>query len=211
MPLLGSKRGTELVFVLDSSSEDDTLDVGKGIAERSDAVRLNIVHTKGKGNAVAVGVLEARGDVVLFADADLSVDPSQFELLIAAASQGALAIASRSVPGARRIGEPRSRYMLGRVFNFAVRTLVLPGIRDSQCGFKAFPREALAPVFAELHAEGWCFDVELIARAKQAGVPVVEVPVRWTYGHGSTVNPRGDAPQIVRELLDLRRRYGRVP
>jgi glycosyltransferase involved in cell wall biosynthesis len=210
-PLTSRTGGTELVFVLDASSEDNTLDVGERIARSNDAVRLNIVHSKGKGNAVAVGVLEARGDVVLIADADLSVDPSQFESLVAPAVQGALAIASRSAPGSRRIGEPASRYLLGRLFNAAVRSLLLPGIRDSQCGFKAFPRAPLTPVFGELQAQGWCFDVELIARARRAAIPVVEVPVQWRFGHGSKLRPGSDAPSIARELLDLRRRYGRVP
>lgn len=207
----GVKDGdrTEFVFVLDATSEDDTVAVGTRLAQTESALRLVIVDSKGKGNAVAVGVQAARGDVILLADADLAVDPAQFGSLLGPASAGALAIASRSVRGSRRMGEPLSRFVAGRLFNFAVRGLILPGVRDTQCGFKAFPR-SLAAVFGRLETQGWCFDVELIAHARRAGLDVVEVPVVWQYGHGSKLSVTGDVGQIVRELVRLRRRLGRV-
>lgn len=201
---------TEFVFVLDATSEDETVAIGTRLAEAEPALRLVIVDSKGKGNAVAVGVQATRGDVVLLADADLAVDPAQFGSLLGPASAGALAIASRSMPGARRMGEPLSRFVAGRLFNVAVRTLILPGVSDTQCGFKAFPRAALAPVFGHLETQGWSFDVELIARARRMGMNVVEIPVRWRYGHGSKLSVSGDARQVLRELLHLRRRLGRV-
>ena len=199
----------EFVFVLDATSDDETVAIGTRLAEAEPALRLVIVDSKGKGNAVAVGVQAARGEVILLADADLAVDPAQFGSLLGPAAAGALAIASRSVRGSRRMGEPLSRFVAGRLFNVAVRGLILPGVRDTQCGFKAFPR-SLASVFGRLETQGWCFDVELIARARRAGVEVVEIPVQWRYGHGSKLSVTGDARQIARELLHLRRRLGRV-
>jgi glycosyltransferase involved in cell wall biosynthesis len=207
---LGERDSTEMILVLDSTSEDDTLAVGNRLVEVHPDLRVLVVDSKGKGNAVSVGVQASRGEIVVLADADLSVDPTQFHLLIGPASSGALAIASRSVLGSRRIGEPVSRFLFGRAFNLAVRTLILPGVHDTQCGFKAFPRDLFAPVFATLGSEGWCFDVELLARSTRMGVPVVEVPVTWRYGHGSKVSITRDAAQIVRDLLRLRRRFGRV-
>lgn len=201
---------TEFVFALDATSDDDTVAIGTRLAADEPALRLVIVDSKGKGNAVAVGVQAARGDVVLLADADLAVDPAQFGSLLGPASRGALAIASRSVRGSRRMGEPLRRFVAGRLFNVAVRALILPGVRDTQCGFKAFPRTALASVFGNLETQGWCFDVELIAQARRAAIEVVEVPVAWRYGHGSKLSVAGDAGQVVRELLHLRRRLGRV-
>lgn len=202
---------TEFIFVLDASSNDDTIKVGTKIDKEYPSVRLEIVGSRGKGHAVARGVVAARGATVLLADADLAVNPIQFERLIRPAAAGALAIASRSVAGSRRIGEPPTRFIAGRLFNAAVRLLVLPGVHDTQCGFKAFPRSVFVPVFERLESEGWCFDVELIAHARRLRVAVLEVPVEWRYGHGSKVRPGSDAPRIARELLDLRRRYGRVP
>lgn len=204
---LGSK---EIVLVLDSTSEDDTLEAGQRITRNLPGVRVEVVDSKGKGYAVSVGVRTARGDTVVLADADLSVSPDQFGSLIGPARQGALAIASRSVPGARREGEPPLRFVTGRMFNLAVRSLILPGLHDSQCGVKAFPRDALAPVFEGLESLGWCFDVEVIATARRAGIEVVEVPVHWRYGHGSKMKLGRDSPQIVAELYALRRRFGRL-
>ena len=203
--------GDELLLVLDATSTDDT--VALGVAEqaaRPGVVRTCVVESHGKGNAVATGVGVARGDVVLIADADLAVDPGQLASLIAPAATGALVIASRSAPGARRLDEPLSRFLVGRAFNLAVRALILPGVRDTQCGFKAFPRAPFAPIFSTMTTEGWCFDVELIAQARRAGIDVIEVPVAWRYGHGSKVRLAGDAPSVLRDLIGLRRRFGYV-
>jgi glycosyltransferase involved in cell wall biosynthesis len=201
----------ELVLVLDATSTDDTVPLGlAAAAEHRGVVRPQLVESRGKGNAIATGVAAAQGAVVLIADADLAVDPRSYGPLIAAAVNGALVIASRSAPGARRVGEPVSRYVVGRLFNLTVRALILPGVRDTQCGFKAFPRAPFVPIFAGMATEGWCFDVELIAHARRAGIDVVEMPVVWRYGHGSKVRLAGDAPSVVRDLVGLRRRFGRV-
>jgi glycosyltransferase involved in cell wall biosynthesis len=207
-PSVGSK---EILFVIDSTSEDDTLAVGERLAREIPDVRIEVVDSKGKGYAVSIGVRRAVGEIVVLADADLSVDPRRFETLIEPAMSGVLAIGSRSVPGARRTGEPVLRFIFGRLFNLVVRMLILPGIRDTQCGFKAFRREALGRAFEEMEASGWCFDLELIATARQRGIAVVEVPVCWRYGHGSKMKLTRDAPQIVLELYRLRRRFGRLP
>jgi dolichyl-phosphate beta-glucosyltransferase len=210
VPLLTAGRD-ELLLVLDATSTDDTVVLGLG-AERDHAglVRTCVVESHGKGNAVATGVAAAAGDVLLIADADLAVDPAQYQALVAPAAGGRLAIASRSAPGARRLGEPVSRFIVGRAFNLAARALILPGVRDTQCGFKAFPRRLFAPIFAGMRTDGWCFDVELIAQARREGIDVVEVPVVWRYGHGSKVRLAGDAPVVVRDLVALRRRFGYV-
>jgi hypothetical protein len=147
---------------------------------------------------------------VLTADTDLAVDPGEFDTIVAVARTGAIGIASRSVAGARRIGEPLPRFVIGRAFNAVSRALVLPGIRDSQCGFKAFPRDVGLELLRAMRSRGWVFDVEFLAMARLRGIDVHEMPVTWRYGHESTVRPLRDAGSVLRELWDVYRRLGRV-
>ena len=204
-------RGTgELILAVDQASEDGTVAIAQEAEQRDTRVRHTPVHSRGKGHAVIAGAGSATGRVVLIADADLSVDPSQFESLVEPASRGALAIATRNAPGAERLDEPITRFLLGRLFNLVTRSIVLPGVRDSQCGFKAFPREEGLALLRSVRSGGWAFDVEFLAQARRNGLRIREVPVRWRYGHESTLRPLRDAAGIVRELWDIRRRLGRV-
>ncbi|HJT37647.1 MAG TPA: glycosyltransferase [Actinomycetota bacterium] len=200
----------ELVVAVDIGSTDDTVAIAAALERTHARMRVVPVLTTGKGNAVRTGVKAAAGDVVLMADADLAVDPSQFLPLVRAARTGAIAIASRSMEGAQRIGEPVPRYVLGRAFNLLVRALVLRGIRDSQCGFKAFPRAAGNKLLDSVEGLRWTFDVEFLALAARSGIPIVELPVRWTYGHGSKVRPAREARRVLSDVLSVRKRVGRV-
>jgi glycosyltransferase involved in cell wall biosynthesis len=200
----------ELVLAVDIQSADETVAIARVLEPAYARMRVVPVLTTGKGNAVRTGVEAASGDIVLMADADLAIAPAQFAPLVRAARKGAIAIASRSIKGAERIGEPVARYALGRAFNLLVRSLVLPGIRDSQCGFKAFPREAGVELLRAVEGLRWTFDVELLALAAQRGMPIVEIPVRWTYGHGSKVRPGREARRVLTDVLAVRKRVGRV-
>ncbi len=202
--------GAELVIAVDVGSTDKTAEIAKDLARKDERLRTFISDFSGKGAAVKAGMKHARGAVVVTADADLAVDPSNFGALVERARDGVVAMASRSVAGSKRVGEPFSRFIAGRGFNFVVRALVLPTIKDSQCGFKAFGREAGLELLSRTRSTGWAFDVEFLAHARKAGLELVEVPVTWQYGHGSTVRMLQDAPSVVRELLDIRRRVGRV-
>ncbi|MEX2393640.1 MAG: glycosyltransferase [Actinomycetota bacterium] len=201
----------ELLISIDPGSTDDTATVVRELSAIDQRVRYVTASATGKGAVLRTGIEDARGDIVLMADADLSVDPDQFDQLIDAARGGSVAIASRSVTGARRLDEPKSRYLAGRAFNSLVRWLLLPGIRDSQCGFKAFPRVAGVSVLREVSVTGWAFDVEFLARARRAGMSIREFPVTWTFEHGSTVRMFGDAVGVGRDIWRLRRRLGRRP
>lgn len=205
------RPGAEVVLAVDAGSADGTVAIAEELAAANPRIRVAYVRTTGKGYAVHAGVEEARGRTVVMADADLAVDPDELDPLIAEAERGRLAVGSRSVLGARRIGEPLGRYLIGRAFNVAVRTSVLPGIRDSQCGFKAFPRDGGLTMLRPMVAPGWVFDVELLARARRDGMTVVEVPVVWRYRSGSTLRPFRDLPRIAAELLRVRRVVGRQP
>jgi len=116
-----------------------------------------------------------------------------------------VAIASREAPGAERINEPYYRHLMGRVYNLLVRLAAVPGIQDTQCGFKAFRREVARQVFPMQTIEGWGFDVEVLFIARRLGYQIVEIPVRWYYGRESKVKPVRDTLAMVRDLLQVRR------
>ena len=202
--------GAELVIAVDVGSTDNTAEIAVELASKDERLRTLTSDFSGKGAAVKAGVEHARGVVVVTADTDLAVDPSNFGALVDRARDGVVAMASRSVAGSQRVGEPLSRFIAGRGFNFVVRALVLPTIRDSQCGFKAFGREVGLELLSRTRSMGWAFDVEFLAHARKAGLELVEVPVTWQYGHGSAVRMLRDAPSVVRELWGIRRRVGRV-
>lgn len=204
---------TAEVLVVENGSTDKTsFVVEKFIAEqlRSDEpFDVRLLHSeKGKGNAVKHGVMSARGDYLLITDTDLSVPiedaprflPPQLEL-----SRKGIAIASREVPGAVRHGEPGYRHIMGRVFNWLVRQLAVPGIHDTQCGFKCFGREAAQLVFPLQRVDGYGFDVELLYIAQHHGLPIVEVPINWYYRDDSRVRPVLDTLTMVGELMKIRR------
>ncbi len=116
-----------------------------------------------------------------------------------------IAIASREVQGANRINEPYYRHLMGRVYNLLVRLLAVPGIQDTQCGFKAFRREVACELFPYQTIEGWGFDVEILFIAQRFGYRIVEVPVIWYYGAESKVNPVKDTLGMVSDLWQVRR------
>lgn len=173
------------LIVVDDGSHDDTRDIVARVAERDARVRLIAAAHGGKGAAVRRGMLAARGQWCFFADADLSMDLDQLPRFFAADAD--VAIASREAPGARRIGEPWSRHAIGRVFNLFVRLVAVPGINDTQCGYKLFTARAVQQLFPIARLNGFAFDVELLYLARQAGLRIREVPVTWSYRPGSRV------------------------
>ena len=207
-------RDCEIVVATDVQSADNTVAIAESFASRTPSIRVVEVPSRGKGHALMSGIRAATGDIALTADADLAVEPVQFEGLVDAARTGAIAIGSRYIHGAKRIDEPGSklplsRLILGRAFNLVVRAFILPGIRDTQCGFKAFPRVVVQELIEGLQAQGWIFDVELLARARARGHPITEVPVTWRHHHGSSVRPWRHASSIGAELWGVYRRVGR--
>ena len=202
------------VLLVDDGSADATLELCQAFAATRPSGQVRAVGAphRGKGATVTRGVLEARGALILFSDADLSVPLSEAEALIAAVEQGAdVAIGSRELPGSRREEEPGYRHLMGRAFNRVVQLLVLPGIQDSQCGFKLFRRQAARDVFSRLRRYGadappvrgpmvTAFDVEALFLARQLGYRVAEVPITWVHGHGSKVRPVVDALRMARDV-----------
>ena len=168
---------------------------------------LSLPH-RGKGWAVKNGMLSAQGEYRLLCDADLSVPIEQVERLLPPQTEGAdIAIGSREAPGARRIGEPERRHIMGRAYNILVRFLAVPGVRDTQCGFKCFRGAAVPHLFQGQTVDGFSFDVETLLRARRAGMALEEVGVDWHYREHSKVRPLRDSLAMTGDLLRIRWRY----
>lgn len=202
---LGARGQPYEVLVVDNGSVDRTAEVAKAAAERDPDVRLIVTPLRGKGRAVKLGMLAARGERVLFCDADLSTPIDEaVGLADQLGERYEVVIASREGLGARRLGEPYARHLMGRVFNALVRALAVPGIQDTQCGFKAFTRACARDIFPRLTVTGWAFDVELLLLARRQGYRICEVPVTWVYAPSSRVDPLRDTARMFAEVVRVR-------
>jgi glycosyltransferase involved in cell wall biosynthesis len=214
---------SEIVLV-DDGSLDATAALAHDFASSHPGTRVLTIPHGGKAAAVRAGMLASHGDLVAFSDADLATPITYLEPFRAAALNGAdVVIGSREGSGAQRLGEPVYRHLMGRVFNLFVRATVLPSIQDTQCGFKLFRRQAAQRILsrARLYASPddpvhgprvTAFDVELLVIARRLGYRIETIPVVWTYGSMSKVNPVSDTLTNIRDVLrvkwnDLRGRY----
>jgi dolichyl-phosphate beta-glucosyltransferase len=195
---------TELL-VVENASTDDTYDLAMQICKGIPQARVLQEPVKGKGQAVKRGMLAARGEYCLIFDADLAMPVSEIpKFLPPALIDCDISIASREARGAQRYNEPLYRHLIGRVFNFLVRILVLPGLQDTQCGYKCFRSSVIEAVFKRQSMTGWAFDVELLAIARQQGFSLKEVPIEWYYGPHSRMRMFVDAPKMFTDLLAIR-------
>lgn len=192
------------VIVVENGSTDRTTEVAETFAATHPYVR--VLHSrKGKGAAVKMGMLNARGEYLFICDADLSMPIEEItKFLPPVLNSYDIAIASREVPGARRYNEPFYRHLEGRVFNWIVRLLAVPDIQDTQCGFKCFRREVALDVFPYQTMDGWSFDVEILYIARARGYRLVEVPINWYYKENSRINPLKDAISMLWEVVKIR-------
>jgi dolichyl-phosphate beta-glucosyltransferase len=194
------------IIVVENASSDATLQIAQDWLAQLKIHKVLVLKEPGKGKAIRAGMLAASGAQRVMLDADLSMSADQIPALLQALDRGAdIAIASREAAGAQRVGEPLIRHLIGRVFNYLVRFLVLPGIQDTQCGFKAFTAQAAQEVFARQSLDGWCFDVEILAIARRLGYKVQEVPITWAYYPGSKVRIWRDSWLMLRDLLKIRK------
>lgn len=193
------------VVVVNNNSTDSTARIADQFAATHSHYRVLNQPRQGKGAAVQAGVLAASGQYLFICDADLSMPVEEIGKFLPPALNGYdVAIASRELPGAERIGEPYYRHLMGRIFNFVVRVLAVPGIQDTQCGFKSFRREVAQDVFALQTIDGWGFDVEVLFIALQHGYKLVEVPITWYYRPQSRISPIRDSIAMLLEVLRVR-------
>jgi glycosyltransferase involved in cell wall biosynthesis len=204
------------IMIVDDGSADRTAQVVDGFAQQHDTVRLVRNPHRGKGYTVRTGVLQARGDRVLVCDADLATPIEEEQKLSRWLNDGyAVAIASREGLGARRIGEPFYRHLMGRVFNLITRLVAVGGFQDTQCGFKMFRADAARDIFGRVRLYGddaaqvqgaavTAYDVEVIFLAVKRGYRVKEVPTEWRYGTQTKVNPLTDSMRNLSDVLRVR-------
>jgi glycosyltransferase involved in cell wall biosynthesis len=199
------------IVVVDDGSTDRTRDIVEAYARDEERIRLLRLDHRGKGAAVKRGLLDACGTWRFMADADLAMPPDNLSRFLEAATtqpRPDLAVGSREAPGARRIGEPWRRHAIGRVFNWLVRCLAVPGIQDTQCGFKLLHAEAVRDVVPHLTVEGFAFDVEMLVLARRAGLTVREVGITWFARDDSRVSLGRGAAAFL-DILKIRWRRGR--
>ncbi|MFC4610644.1 dolichyl-phosphate beta-glucosyltransferase [Streptomyces maoxianensis] len=197
------------LIVVDDGSTDGTAKIAKDAS--AEEPRIQIVSgdgNHGKGSALRLGVLASYGRRVLITDADLATPIEELDRLDKqlAAEDSAAAIGSRAHPDSRiEVHQRRSREWLGRMGNRLIRAVAVPGIHDTQCGFKLFDGDKARAAFADSRLDGWGIDVEILRFFRREGWPVTEVPVRWSHQAGSKVRPL-DYGRVLLELVRLRAR-----
>ena len=199
------------LILADDGSRDATPDVIAAAMRDSPQVRtVRLPQNRGKGRALAEGVGVTRGERVLLTDADLSTPIDELPKLEAALAAGAgAAIASRSIRGSRvEISQPLYRVAMGKTFNLIVQALLLPGIWDTQCGFKLLRGDLARAVFAELVTDGFGYDPEALFLAKRRHERIVEVPVVWRNSAPTTVSAIRHSLDMFKDIIRTRfRRY----
>lgn len=198
------------VLVVENASTDCTADTVRALQADWPELQLLQRSQAGKGGAIREGMLTARGQYRFMADADFSMPVEEIiKFLPPQCTEVDLALASREARGAQRLNEPAYRHIIGRVFNCLVRLIALPGIQDSQCGFKCFTASAAEQIFPQLTLDGWSFDVEALVIARELGLRLHEVPVLWIYNKGSRISVVRDSLNMARDLFRIRHNRSR--
>jgi glycosyltransferase involved in cell wall biosynthesis len=195
------------ILVVDDGSRDDTPDVIREYSHQHPQVRLlQNPGNRGKGFSVRHGMLHARGDICLFSDADLSSPITEAPKLFAAIQAGAdVAIGSRWLRAELQTQrQPLYRQAFGRIFNLVLRLFLGLRFKDTQCGFKAFRREAAQRIFPLQKIERWGFDPEILYLARRMRLLVAEVPVLWAHSEGTRLHPFRDGLKMFVEVLHIR-------
>ncbi len=203
---LGSQTFSSEVIVVENGSTDATTQVVETFQERYPYLQLIQSTRRGKGLAVKLGMLAATGQYRFLADADFSMPVEEISRFLPPQLEKAdVAIASRELSQSERIAEPGLRHLTGRIFNAIVRWLVLPGLQDTQCGFKCFSSEAVQSIFPLQTLEGMSFDAEVLFIARRLGYAINEVPIHWYYDADSRVRLFEDSLKMSADLLKILR------
>jgi len=190
------------VLVIENGSQDRTFEIASEFVKRYPNLFVFQEKQKGKGNAVRHGMLKAQGEYRLMCDADLSMPVDEVIRFLPPQLTGVdIAIGSREAPGAVRYNEPEFRHLGGRLINLAIRILILPGLQDTQCGFKCFHSKAVEKIFPYQSISGWSFDIEILYIARKYGYKIAEVPIDWYFDPETKLRAVKDALRMLREIF----------
>jgi glycosyltransferase involved in cell wall biosynthesis len=200
------KWDVEILVVNDGSSDDTAQVIREYGKVHPEILLLENPGNRGKGFSVRNGMLHARGKICLFTDADLSSPIEEAQKLLAAINAGAdVAIGSRWLKAELQTErQPLYRQAFGRIFNMVLRIVLGMRFVDTQCGFKAFRRDAVQRIFPLQKIERWGFDPEILYLARRAGLKVAEVPVVWAHSEGTRLSPVKDGIRMFGEVLRIR-------
>lgn len=195
----------ELILVDDGSSDGTQNLIEEAAAAHEYVHGVTLPVNRGKGRALAEGIARSRGELVLISDADFSTPIEELPRLKQAIAAGAdIAIGSRAKRGAREVDQPLHRRLMGKGFNLFVQGILLPGIWDTQCGFKLFRGDVARELFEQLSTDGFAYDVEVLFLARRSGYRIKEVPVRWINSTRTSVNAVRHSREMLRDVLRIR-------
>lgn len=204
---IAEQKWSAEIIVVNDGSRDDTAEIVRCLAKNNSALRLvENPGNRGKGYSVRNGMLQARGSVVVFSDADLSSPIEELPKLLSALSNGAdIAIGSRWLQSETQTQrQPLHRQLFGRIFNLLLRIILGLHFKDTQCGFKAFQKHAVQKIFPLQKIERWGFDPEILFLARKFGFRVQEVSVAWAHSGGTRIHPLTDGSRMFWEMLRIR-------
>ncbi|MBN2112190.1 glycosyltransferase family 2 protein [Candidatus Woesearchaeota archaeon] len=201
---LDKRKDDYEIIVVDDCSKDNTVKVARFLKNK----RLKVLKNKcnlGKGGAVKNGMLAAKKKYVLFSDADLSTPIEEIEKFEKLKDKYDILIGSRALKESDiKIKQPFYRVLMGKTFNLIVNLLVIWGVKDTQCGFKWFRKDAVKKIFPKQTFNGFSFDVELLFIAKKYGYSIKEVPVTWLNSPDSKVSAVRDSIRMFMDLIKIR-------
>jgi glycosyltransferase involved in cell wall biosynthesis len=205
------------VLVVDDGSSDKTADIIENYRANNPEIKLIRNAHKGKGPAIWTGIMAAEGDYIYVADADFSAPISELKKLVVWIKDNNfdVVIASREAHGAKRIDEPLYRHLMGRIFNILVQIIALPGIKDTQCGFKLFKKDVAKQIFGKLKVYSdsapiinkpflGAFDVEVLYIARKLNFKIKEAAVTWTYVRTTRLRVFHTSIKMVRDVINVR-------
>lgn len=197
------------ILVVENASQDNTYQVAEQFASQHNTQELPVEvireSVQGKGAAVKRGIFATKGEYRFMCDADLSMPVTEINRFFPPnLDQVDISIASREAPGAVRYNEPTYRHLVGRVFNTLIRILALPGLNDTQCGFKCFRAPIAEELFNEMTITGWSFDVEILYLAQQRSYRIMEIPIPWYYNPDSHISVFKDSMQMALDIFKIR-------
>ena len=193
------------IIVIDDGSKDSTPEIAQKF--KSNNVRLiQNPQNMGKGFSVKLGMINAKYDPVLFIDADLATPIEETTKFIEAIQEGYdVVIASRNIEGAKiTVEQPKYRQVLGKAFPMIVKGMILDEIKDTQCGFKMFKKDAARKIFPRQTVKRWAFDVEVLYIAKQLNFKIKELPVKWMDKGNSKLSPIKDSARMLNEVFKIK-------